>query len=131
MQVHGRSLGERKHFSQDPPKRVGGKLLPAMHALRRQKLRELLSRQFKGDRGAFLTASGLTKGRLTQLLDPNEPFGDVAARNLEDRLHLEPGYFDAMDSRTLQFALTFEALPEHLKAQWEQLASMLGGVKTP
>lgn len=102
-----------------------------MHALRRQKLRELLSRQFKGDRGAFLTASGLTKGRLTQLLDPNEPFGDVAARNLEDRLQLEPGYFDAMDSRTLQFALAFESLPEHLKAQWEQLATMLGGVKTP
>lgn len=102
-----------------------------MHALRRQKLRDLLSRRFKGDRGAFLSASGLTKGRLTRLLDPNEPFGDVAARNLEERLHLEPGYFDAMDARTLQFALAFESLPEHLKAHWEQLATMLGGTNTP
>lgn len=102
-----------------------------MHALRRQKLQELLSRQFKGDRGAFLKASKLSKGRLTQLLDPSQPFGDVAARNLEDRLQLDPGYFDTMDARTLQFALAFESLPDHVKAQWEQLASMLGGPKPP
>lgn len=75
--------------------------------------------------------SGLTKGRLTQLLDPAEPFGDVAARNLEVRLQLEPGYFDAMDSRTLEFAMQFEKLPDHLKAQWEQLAHMLGKPEQP
>lgn len=96
-----------------------------MHALRRQKLRFLLSHRFKDDRGAFLKESGLTKGRLTQLLDPDEPFGDVAARNLEDRLHLDPGYFDAMDARTVEFAMAFERLPEHVKARWEQLAGML------
>lgn len=98
-----------------------------MHALRRRKLEELLSRRFKGDRGALLKESGLTKGRLSQLLKPGEPFGDVAARNLEERLHLDPGYFDAMDARTLNFALTFEALPDHVKAKWEDLASMLAG----
>ena len=97
-----------------------------MHALRRRKLQDLLSRQFKGDRGAFLKASGLTKGRLSQLLDPSQPFGDVAARNLEERLHLDAGYFDSMDRRTLEFALVFESLPDHIKAQWEQIASMLG-----
>ena len=96
-----------------------------MHALRRQKLQDLLTRRFKGERGAFLKASGLTKGRLTQLLDPNQPFGDVAARNLEQRLQLEPGYFDTMDARTLEFALKFESLPEHMKASWEQLVSMM------
>lgn len=97
-----------------------------MHALRRQKLRDLLNTRFSGDRGKFLDASGLTKGRLSQLLDPNEPFGDVAARNLESRLELEPGYFDKMDARTLQFALSFETLPEPVKAQWERLVAMLG-----
>jgi hypothetical protein len=96
-----------------------------MHSLRRQKLRDLLSKNYSGDRGRFLSDSGLTKGRLSQLLDPNEPFGDVAARNLEARLHLEPGYFDAMDARTVEWATRFESLPEHVKAQWEQLASML------
>jgi hypothetical protein len=72
-----------------------------------------------------LEASGLSKGRLSQLLDPDQPFGDTAARNLEDRLNLEPGYFDAMDSRTLQFALAFESLPRHQKDQWEKLVLML------
>lgn len=102
-----------------------------MHALRRQKLQDLISRQYKGDRGAFLDASGISKGRLSQLLDPALPFGDTAARNLEERLNLDPGYFDAMDSRTLQFALTFEQLPAHVKEQWEQLASMLATNKSP
>lgn len=96
-----------------------------MHALRRQKLRDLLNTRFSGDRGAFLKASGLTKGRLSQLLDPKQPFGDTAARKLEERLQLEPGYFDSMDARTVAFATQFEALPDHLKAQWEQLAAML------
>jgi hypothetical protein len=58
-------------------------------------------------------------------LDPSLPFGDTAARNLEDRLRLDPGFFDQMDARTLQFALAFESLPEPVKAQWEQLAQML------
>lgn len=73
-----------------------------------------------------MKASGLTKGRLSQLLDPNQPFGDLAARNLEERLKLEPGFFDAMDARTVQFALAFESLPPHQKERWEQLAAMLG-----
>ena len=98
-----------------------------MHALRRQKLRDLLEQRFKGDRGAFLKATGLSAGRLTQLLDPDEPFGDVAARNLEQRLQLDPGYFDSMDARTLAFATLFDGLPDHLKAQWEQLAHLLSG----
>lgn len=75
--------------------------------------------------------SGLTKGRLTQLLDDDEPFGDVAARNLEERLRLEPGYFDAMDSRTLEFAMAFERLPPHLKDHWQQLVVMLGDDTKP
>ena len=102
-----------------------------MHALRRHKLARLIADVFNGDRGAFLTKTGLTKGRLSQLLDPSTPFGDVAARNLEDRLELPAGYFDAMDARTLDFALRFEHLPPHQKAQWEQLVGMLTTPKAP
>ena len=126
-----RSLGERKPFCQDPPKQVGVTLDRPMHALRRQKLQLLLRDRFHSDRGAFLKESKLTKGRLTQLLDPDQPFGEVAARNLEDRLTLEPGYFDKMDARTVDFALAFENLPEHQKAHWEQLVSMLSGGNKP
>ena len=108
----------------------------AMHALRRHKLRLLLEDRFKGDRGEFLKVTGLTKGRLSQLLDPDQPFGDTAARNLEERLsgeplRLPPGYFDTMDARTVQFALMFESLPEPVKAQWEALAGMLGKPAAP
>lgn len=97
-----------------------------MHALRRSKLRHLLDVQFKGDRGAFLKKSGLTKGRLSQLLDPKEPFGDVAARNLAERLGLAPGYFDQMDTQTLQWAVAFDALPPAIKEKWVELVKMLG-----
>jgi hypothetical protein len=96
-----------------------------MQTLRRRKLELLLSERFKGDRGAFLKESGITKGRLSQLLNPAEPFGDNAARNLEDRLRLEPGYFDSMDKRTVQFALAFESLPPHQKEKWEELVAIL------
>lgn len=97
-----------------------------MHALRRSKLRHLLDVQFKGDRGAFLKRSGLTKGRLSQLLDPKEPFGDVAARNLAERLELPPGYFDQMDAQTLQWAVAFDSLPQPIKDKWAELVKMLG-----
>lgn len=102
-----------------------------MHALRRSKLRHLLDVQFKGDRGAFLKKSGLTKGRLSQLLDPSEPFGDVAARNLAERLELPPGYFDQMDAQTLQWAVAFDSLPQPIKDKWSELVMMLGGQAPP
>lgn len=102
-----------------------------MHALRRQKLRALIADKFGDNRGEFLKASGLTKGRLSQLLKPGEPFGDTAARNLEERLSLDPGYFDAMDARTVEFAVQFDKLPEHLKERWEALVRMLGDSDAP
>lgn len=97
-----------------------------MHALRRSKLLHLLNVGFKGDGGAFLEKSGLSKGRLSQLLDPDEPFGDVAAKRLAERLELPPGYFDTMDAQTVEWAVAFDALPQHLKDKWQELVAMLG-----
>ena len=96
-----------------------------MHALRRHKLQELIKVRFGGDRRRFLEETGLTKGRLSQLLDPDTPFGDNAARNLESRLHLEPGYFDLMDAQTVSWAVQFDSLPQHLKDRWAALVEML------
>jgi hypothetical protein len=96
-----------------------------MHALRRYKLTHLIEHQFGNSRGAFLKATGMSKGRLSQLLDPNEPFGEVAARRIEDRLHLEPGYFDAMDSQTVEWAVKFDSLPQHLKDKWLELVAIV------
>lgn len=78
-----------------------------------------------------MSDAGITKGRLSQLLDPKMPFGDNAARNLEERLRLEPGYFDSMDARTLQFALMFEALPAHQKERWEEIVRTLAPPPSP
>lgn len=85
----------------------------------------LLESEYRGERSRFLERAGISKGRLSQLLDPKEPFGDVAARRLESRLHLDPGYFDAMDTETLQWAVTFDALPQHVKERWKDLVEML------
>lgn len=50
---------------------------------------------FKGDRAKLLRKTGLTKGRITQLLDGNEPFGERAATNLARRLGLKDDYFES------------------------------------
>jgi len=42
---------------------------------------------FNGDRQKLIRASGYTEGRVSQLFDPKEPFGEKAARNLAQRLH--------------------------------------------
>lgn len=65
-----------------------------MKEYRRARFIELLKTRFKGDRAELAKAAKLTNGRLTQLLDPEEPFGDTAARRLVDKLGLPAGYFD-------------------------------------
>lgn len=65
-----------------------------MKELRRKRLNELLaSPRFRGDREKFCQDADITNGRLSQLLDPDEPFGDVAAKNLVKKLDLQDDYF--------------------------------------
>lgn len=68
--------------------------ISGMKEIRRKHLAALLASRFKGDRAQLCAAAGITKGRLSQLLDENEPFGDVAANNLAESLQLPVGYFD-------------------------------------
>lgn len=58
-----------------------------MDETRRKRLAELIATRYNGDRTAFIRASGLSKGRVTQLLDPEERFGEEAAQNLVRRLN--------------------------------------------
>lgn len=65
-----------------------------MKELRREWLKTLLNGpRFNGDRAAFCKYAEISNSRLTQLLDPDEPFGDVAARKLCDKLGLQDDYF--------------------------------------
>lgn len=77
---------------------------------RRARFQELLDTRFKGDRKALMRATGLTKGRVSQLLDPTEPFGDNAAHRLVQKLALPPGYFDQPPSVDISLPLSNDAL---------------------
>jgi SOS-response transcriptional repressor LexA len=65
-----------------------------MDAHRKERLRHLIATRFDGDRKAFQDATGLTKGRVTQLLDPDLPFGELAAERLTDKLGLTDRWFE-------------------------------------
>lgn len=65
-----------------------------MDSLRRSRLEELIRTRYKGERAGLLREAGLTSGRITQLLDPNEVFGERAARSLEQKLGLPARWFE-------------------------------------
>jgi SOS-response transcriptional repressor LexA len=62
---------------------------------RKKRLQQLIEgAPYKGSNAAFLEATGLTKGRLSQLLSEEEPFGERAAGNLVRKLQLQERYFE-------------------------------------
>lgn len=61
-------------------------------AIRKAALARYLEQTLNGNRGALIRNSGLTKGRVSQMLISG--FGDRAARDIEQRLQLPMGYFD-------------------------------------
>lgn len=66
-----------------------------MDTHRKARLAHLLQTRYKGVRADFISESGLSKGRVSQLLDPNDAFGERAARELERKLGLSDRWFDA------------------------------------
>lgn len=64
-----------------------------MDSTRRARLATLLATRYKGDRATLIRESGLTKGRISQLLS-SDPFGERAARELELRLGLPDRWLD-------------------------------------
>ncbi len=61
---------------------------------RKQRLQQLIDSRFGGDRAAFGKEVNLTKGRVSQLLDPELPFGERAAGSLTAKLSLPERWFD-------------------------------------
>lgn len=87
-----------------------------MKEIRRENLRKLLaSPRFNGDRAKLIQDAGITKGRLAQLLDDDQPFGDAAARNLCEKLDLPENFFNKKEYKlegetgTYEKPLTYEA----------------------
>lgn len=74
-----------------------------MKDARRSRLLALFhSPRFRGDRAKLINETGLTKGRVAQLFDEDQPFGETAARRLAERLSLPKNFFehDAMSGDT-------------------------------
>jgi hypothetical protein len=62
---------------------------------RRAWLNHLVETRFKGDRAALIKETGLTKGRVSQLFDPDQAFGERASLELARRISgLEETYFE-------------------------------------
>ena len=65
---------------------------------RKVRLAQLIKTKFDGDRAAFQQATSLTKGRVSQLLDPDEPFGERAAQSLVNKLNLSARWFEGQST---------------------------------
>lgn len=65
-----------------------------MDLTRKRRMARLIQTRYNGDRGPLINESGLSKGRISQLLDPEQTFGERAARELERKLGLPERWFD-------------------------------------
>lgn len=68
-----------------------------MDSQRRTRLLQLLATRYNGDRAQLILDSKLSKGRISQLLDASQAFGERAARDLERKLGLPDRWLDAKD----------------------------------
>lgn len=67
---------------------------------RKQRLKALIDNRFEGNQQRFADCAAMSKGRVSQLLDDDEPFGERAAKNILAKLSragvsLPDNYFDA------------------------------------
>lgn len=65
-----------------------------MEHIRRSRLAQLIRSRYNDSKADFARAAQLSPGRVSQLLDPRETFGERAARSIEAKLDLAPRYFD-------------------------------------
>lgn len=69
--------------------------MSAMDDHRKKRLQQLVDGSpYFGNQAKFAEAAKLSKGRITQLLDPKEAFGERTARAIENRLRMESMWFD-------------------------------------
>jgi hypothetical protein len=77
----------------------------------------------RGDRAKLMQQAEISKGRVTQLLDPGEAFGELTARRLARKLGLREDYFTASEDEWPFQTIPrerFEGLTERQKGMIEQ-----------
>lgn len=69
--------------------------MDALTIHRKARLKTLIDgKPWEGNQAQFASKVGVTKARITQLLDPNDSFGERAAKNIADKLELPDRYFE-------------------------------------
>lgn len=82
FELHAQSLGQAKRYRQVLPKRLMFRLHFMKDAERKRAVREWYRTELGSDRKEFLRRTRLSKGRATQILTGEEPFGEAAAIKL-------------------------------------------------
>lgn len=83
--------------------------MDALDLHRKRRLEALIAAAPYRGRSEFLRRTGLSKGRVSQLLDPDTPFGERAARALAARIGME-------DTRYFEREAPEPPMTQHLKA---------------
>jgi SOS-response transcriptional repressor LexA len=72
---------------------------------RKRRLAHLIKSRYNDSQAELARDAKLTEGRITQLLDPDQPFGERAARSLVERLRLDDDrYFEREDVSNVEEA---------------------------
>jgi hypothetical protein len=119
LEIHAPSLGDIERRSQGLSNSKCDSIHLTMNAERRRRLIAYVKAHFGGpfgsiDRNKLMARTGLTKGRISQLFDEGQPFGERAARAMAERLGLRLDYFERdvddvdLDPDTLDFALRYQ-----------------------
>jgi len=104
---------------------------------RRRFIAAFNAKPFNGDRAKFMAKTKYTKGRVTQLFDEKEAFGQLAAARVAERMGLPADAFERDDSPTgisghaLKLARAFDKLNETEQSRFWRLldAAMDEGVR--
>lgn len=108
-----------------------------MDADRRRRFIAAFNTKFKGDRAKFIDKTKYTKGRVTQLFDEKEAFGQRAAAEVARRMGLPADAFEhdgvpgGVSPRALDLARVYDRLNESEQARFWRLldAAMDQGVR--
>lgn len=94
VQIHDSSLGETKPVGQGRTKPPVFSIGLMTNPRRERFIAYFNGPPLNGSRAALMKKTGLTKGRLSQLFKENQPFGELAAKNLAEKLGLSSDHFE-------------------------------------
>lgn len=97
---------------------------------RKRRLRALIDASpYSGSQASFAKAAGLTEGRVSQLLDPNQSFGERSARNVASELRLGDRYFEEGFSAPVVEGLLSSEVGEAVQLKAIKRIPVIGDVK--